>query len=228
MPELMRDALYARMRMEYIDGDDEDEEIPQAVPPPPRTQGERIAKLEEDVHGMREELQGQRVVLDNMGRDFYRFTTWIVTSLAQLMNRTGVPYGAGCWIGQHPLLVAQISKKVCCREEDGALISGDDEDEEIPQAVPPPPRTQGERIAKLEEDVHGMREELQGQRVVLDNMARDFYRFTTWIVTSLAQLMNRTGVPYVRYSKSQVEYQRRTRHRTDGANTSTSLEQPDP
>ncbi|GKF48403.1 hypothetical protein Tco_0141654, partial [Tanacetum coccineum] len=56
-----------------------------------------------------------------------------------------------------------------------ALVApgGGDEDEEMPQAIPPPPRTQGERIAQLEENVHGIREVLQGQRDVLDSMARD-------------------------------------------------------
>ncbi|GJW63911.1 hypothetical protein Tco_0115795 [Tanacetum coccineum] len=49
------------------------------------------------------------------------------------------------------------------------------------------------------------------KREVLDSMASDFSRFTTWIVTSLAQLMDRAGVPYTRYSESPVEYQRRTR-----------------
>nr|GEU61057.1 putative reverse transcriptase domain-containing protein [Tanacetum cinerariifolium] len=43
-------------------------------------------------------------------------------------------------------------------------------------AVPPPPRTQGKRISILEEEVHGMCEVLQGQREVLDGMARDFSR----------------------------------------------------
>ncbi|GJY62242.1 hypothetical protein Tco_0462899 [Tanacetum coccineum] len=78
---------------------------------------------------------------------------------------------------------------------------GGDEDEEMPQA---------------------------SQREVLDSMARDFSRFTTWTVTSLARLMDRAGVPYTRYSESPVEYQRRTRQRTDGANTSTAPQQPDP
>ncbi|GKA24332.1 hypothetical protein Tco_0710365 [Tanacetum coccineum] len=49
-------------------------------------------------------------------------------------------------------------------EEAPVAQGGDDEDEEMPQAVPPPPWTQGERIARLEEEVHGMREALQGQR----------------------------------------------------------------
>ncbi|GJX53958.1 hypothetical protein Tco_0282327 [Tanacetum coccineum] len=101
------------------------------------------------------------------------------------------------------------------REEGGtggvaeeALVAsgGGDEDEEMPQAVPPLHRTQGERIAQLEEDVHDMHEALQGQREVLDSMARDYSRFSTWTVTSLAWLMDRTGVPYMRYSESPVEY----------------------
>nr|GEU58185.1 clathrin heavy chain 2-like [Tanacetum cinerariifolium] len=57
---------------------DEDEEMPQVVPPPPSTQGERIAQFEEEVHGMREVLQGQREVLDGMAHDFSRFTTWLM------------------------------------------------------------------------------------------------------------------------------------------------------
>nr|GEU44588.1 hypothetical protein [Tanacetum cinerariifolium] len=97
---------------------------------------------------------------------------------------------------------------------------GSEEDEKMPQAVSPPPRTLGERIARLEEEVHGMREAVHGQREVLDSMARDFSRFTTWTVTSLARLMDRASVPYTRYTKSPDKYQRRTRQRTDGASTS--------
>nr|GEU85148.1 putative reverse transcriptase domain-containing protein [Tanacetum cinerariifolium] len=83
-----------------------------------------------------------------------------------------------------------------------ALVAprGGDEDEEMPQAVPPPPKTQGKRIARLEDEVLGMREALQGQRKVLDSMAREFYRFTTWTITSLTWLMDRAGVPYTRYT----------------------------
>ncbi|GKE70511.1 hypothetical protein Tco_1528583 [Tanacetum coccineum] len=85
-------------------------------------------------------------------------------------------------------------------KEDPVAPGGGDEDEEMPRAVPPQPRTQGKRISRLEEEVHGMRETLQGQSEVLDSMARDFSRFTTWTVTSLARLMDRAGVPYTRYS----------------------------
>nr|GFA31227.1 hypothetical protein [Tanacetum cinerariifolium] len=39
-------------------------------------------------------------------------------------------------------------------EEASVAPGGGDEDEEMPQAVSPPPRTHGERIAYLEEEVH--------------------------------------------------------------------------
>ncbi|GKC14901.1 hypothetical protein Tco_1011683 [Tanacetum coccineum] len=105
-------------------------------------------------------------------------------------------------------------------EEAPVAPGGGDEDEEMPQVMPPPPRTQGKRIYRLEEEVHGMHQALQGQREVLDSMARDFSRFTTWTITSLARLMNRADVPYTRYTESSVEYQRRTRQRTKDSNTS--------
>ncbi|GJV89592.1 hypothetical protein Tco_1533530, partial [Tanacetum coccineum] len=79
----------------------------------------------------------------------------------------------------------------------------------------------------LEEEVHGVREALQGQREVLDSMARDFSRFSTWTVTSLARMMDRAGVPYTRYSESLVEYERRTRRRINEPSTSTAPQQPD-
>nr|GEU66899.1 hypothetical protein [Tanacetum cinerariifolium] len=101
------------------------------------------------------------------------------------------------------------------------------EDEEMPQAMPPPPRNQGKRIAILEEEVRGIHEALQGQREVLDSMACDFSRFTTWTITSLAQLMDSAGLPYMSYSESPVEYQRRTRQRTDNVSTSPCSRQPD-
>nr|GEX92481.1 hypothetical protein [Tanacetum cinerariifolium] len=95
-----------------------------------------------------------------------------------------------------------------------------DKDEEMPQAVPPPPRTQSERIARLEEEVHSMREVLQDQREVLDSMARDFSKFVTWTVTSLSRMMDKAGVTYMRYFESLVEYQKRNvRRRTNGAGT---------
>nr|GEX80338.1 hypothetical protein [Tanacetum cinerariifolium] len=49
-----------------------------------------VAPEEEEVHGMREALQGQREVLDIMDCDFSMFTTWTINSLARLMNKAGL------------------------------------------------------------------------------------------------------------------------------------------
>ncbi|GKE42015.1 hypothetical protein Tco_1469299, partial [Tanacetum coccineum] len=43
--------------------------------------------------------------------------------------------------------------------------------------------------------------------------------FATWTIISLARMMNRAGVAYTSYFETPGEYQRRTRKRTDEANT---------
>ncbi|GJT22143.1 hypothetical protein Tco_0892080 [Tanacetum coccineum] len=67
------------------------------------------------------------------------------------------------------------------------------------------------------------------EREVLDSMAHNFSRFTTWTVTSLARLMDRACMAYTRYSELPVEYQRHNiRQRTDEPSTSTTLQHHDP
>ncbi|GJZ41844.1 hypothetical protein Tco_0588730 [Tanacetum coccineum] len=65
------------------------------------------------------------------------------------------------------------------------------------------------RMVKLEEDVHEIRGALTKQGEVIDAMARDFSRFSTWVVTSLARMMDRACVTYTSYFKTPREYQRR-------------------
>ncbi|GKB15621.1 hypothetical protein Tco_0849544 [Tanacetum coccineum] len=95
------------------------------------------------------------------------------------------------------------------------------------QAFQPPPaarpsRTLPQRVARLEEEVHGMREALGKQREILDSMAHDFSWFTTRTVTSLSLMMDKSEVTYTRYFESLREYQRRrVRRRTDEPSTST-------
>ncbi|GJR48423.1 putative ribonuclease H-like domain-containing protein [Tanacetum coccineum] len=64
---------------------------------------------------------------------------------------------------------------------------------QAPQPPPPvvgPARTMAQRLGRLEEDVHGLRGALGEQREVLDSMAYDFSRFTTWTVIGLSQMMD--------------------------------------
>ncbi|GKD79281.1 hypothetical protein Tco_1341902 [Tanacetum coccineum] len=63
------------------------------------------------------------------------------------------------WVAQGPERQPDVAAGAHKAVEDAPVV-----DEDMPQAVLPPPRTQGERIAQLEEEVHGMREMLQGQR----------------------------------------------------------------
>ncbi|GJS10661.1 hypothetical protein Tco_0367457 [Tanacetum coccineum] len=105
---------------------------------------------------------------------------------------------------------------------------------QTPQPPPPmvgPAKTMAQRLGRLEEDIHGLRGALGEQREVLDSMAYDFSRFTTWTVIGLSRMMDQAGVRYTSYSNYYIQYVRRTRRRTDDASTSTvqqDEQQPDP
>ncbi|GJW07621.1 hypothetical protein Tco_1570044 [Tanacetum coccineum] len=61
------------------------------------------------------------------------------------------------------------------------------------QAPSPPPaaaRTMPQRMARLEKDVHEIREKLSEQREVIGAMAKDFSRFTVWATSGIAQLLD--------------------------------------
>ncbi|GJV03627.1 hypothetical protein Tco_1337196 [Tanacetum coccineum] len=80
-------------------------------------------------------------------------------------------------------------------------------------------RTLPHRVARLKEQVHGMREALGMQREVLDSMARDFSRFAIWTISSLSLMMDKNGVRYTSYFNFRKPYQQRVRRRTGEANT---------
>ncbi|GKB67584.1 hypothetical protein Tco_0928996, partial [Tanacetum coccineum] len=88
------------------------------------------------------------------------------------------------------------------------------------QAPPPAPaRTMPQRMARLEEDVHEIRGVLTKHREVIDAMAHDFSRFSTWVTTGLRRMMDRAGVTYVPYAQTHVSYQKRVKQRTGDAST---------
>ncbi|GJT90380.1 hypothetical protein Tco_1079225 [Tanacetum coccineum] len=80
-----------------------------------------------------------------------------------------------------------------------------------------------QRMARLEEDVHEIRGVLTGQREVIDAMARDFSKFSTWVTTGLERMMDRTGVTYTPYSKTHIPYQRRVRRRAEAEDIAACL-----
>ncbi|GKG03133.1 hypothetical protein Tco_0310769, partial [Tanacetum coccineum] len=50
-------------------------------------------------------------------------------------------------------------------------------------------------MARLKEDVHEIRGALTEQREVIDEMARDFSRFITWVTIRLGWVMDREELP---------------------------------
>ncbi|GKC72241.1 hypothetical protein Tco_1118124 [Tanacetum coccineum] len=87
-------------------------------------------------------------------------------------------------------------------------------DQAVPTPVqepqpPPAARTISQRLARLEEDVHGIHVSLGEQHEVADTMARDFSKFTVWAAGGIAQLLDSASATYIRYSETHVPYQRR-------------------
>ncbi|GKD53584.1 hypothetical protein Tco_1286971, partial [Tanacetum coccineum] len=114
--------------------------------------------------------------------------------------------------------------------EDALIIDkggqADSAPKQAPKQSPPPPpahaKTMPQRMARLEEDVHEIRQGLIEQREVIDAMAHDFYRFSTWVTTGLGWMMDMTGVAYMSYAQTYVSYQRCVRQRTGEASTSAA------
>ncbi|GKE64213.1 hypothetical protein Tco_1518374, partial [Tanacetum coccineum] len=67
------------------------------------------------------------------------------------------------------------------------------------QAPQPPPaaRTISQRLARLEEDVHGIQVSLGKQHEVVNMMAKDFSIFTVWVAGGISQLLDSAGATYV-------------------------------
>ncbi|GJW58700.1 hypothetical protein Tco_0105431 [Tanacetum coccineum] len=58
-----------------------------------------------------------------------------------------------------------------------------------------------QRISRLEEEVHELRESLDKQREVMEAMAIDFSRFTVWAASGISQLLDLSGATYTRMFK---------------------------
>ena len=103
-------------------------------------------------------------------------------------------------------------------------------DQEAPAAVPaqeeahapPPPvgRTMGQRVERVEHELRGLRDMVDGVRADVGVVRRD----VGWIVESISQIMVNDGInhhlPDGRYIRGMATYGRRVRRRTDEASTS--------
>ncbi|GJV07469.1 hypothetical protein Tco_1345125 [Tanacetum coccineum] len=147
--------------------------------------------------------------------------------------------GLTAWVAMGPERQPDVAAGAPDDAEDALIIDKGGQDdlapEQAPQQPPPPPpahtRTMPQRMARLEEDVYEIRQGLTEQLEVIDAMAHDFSRFSTWFTTGLGRMMDRAGVSYTPYAQIHVLYQRRVRQRTGKASTSVAQQdpqQPDP
>nr|GEU48464.1 hypothetical protein [Tanacetum cinerariifolium] len=109
--------------------------------------------------------------------------------------------GDGCRVSQHPLSFGYVFKDICFRKE----VRGDS----IWRAIASGPERQPYVTAGAQEVAKGAPDVNKGgQRDVLDCMACDFSKFTTWKVSSLSLIMDHARVSsvYTAYSLYDTAY----------------------
>ncbi|GJZ69189.1 hypothetical protein Tco_0632739 [Tanacetum coccineum] len=92
------------------------------------------------------------------------------------------------------------------------------------------------RLRRLEEEVHGLRQDVRSLRGLVERSMTDQGRFSTWMVSYMTQLMKASVRTYQAFDGTfrgsfPAVFKRRTRRRTDSASTSTTQQddqQPDP
>ncbi|GJW80823.1 hypothetical protein Tco_0144798 [Tanacetum coccineum] len=110
---------------------------------------------------------------------------------------------------------------------------------QAPQQPPPPPagaQTMPQRLGRLEKEVQGLRRDVESLRGLVERSMTDQGRFSTWMMSCMAQLMDASGLTYQAFDgsfrgSSPAAFQRCTRQRTGEANTSVAQQdplQPDP
>ncbi|GKE39975.1 hypothetical protein Tco_1463380 [Tanacetum coccineum] len=109
---------------------------------------------------------------------------------------------------------------------------------QAPQQPPSPSplavgRTMPQRLGRVEEEVHGLRQDVRSLHGLVERSMTDQGRFSTWMITCMTQLMEASGQTYQSFDgtfrgSSPALFKRRTRQRTGYASTSTAPQQLDP
>ncbi|GKC48501.1 hypothetical protein Tco_1071246 [Tanacetum coccineum] len=82
-------------------------QAPQQPPPPlvaARTMPQRLRRLEEEVQGLHRDIRSLRRLMERSMTDQGRFSTWMISCMAQLMDASGLIYQAfdGTFRGSSP------------------------------------------------------------------------------------------------------------------------------
>ncbi|GKE79463.1 hypothetical protein Tco_1545583, partial [Tanacetum coccineum] len=187
MPVLMRDVLYAKMRMEHRDGDGVVVSTSQACGEEIEylgfarywSESERMIPGKGDLRDYWRDIStdgdflvpppSYTLIRDPMLRLCHMMMTHNIAGRSQAPKKSGAFISGRQFVArlaEHFGLLTEERLQGPARQKGDAggvveeapmALGGGDEDEEMSQAVPPPPKTQVERIARLEEEVHGMR-----------------------------------------------------------------------
>ncbi|GJU31723.1 hypothetical protein Tco_1175312 [Tanacetum coccineum] len=122
----------------------------------------------------------------------------------------------------------------------GALKTADDapdvaegaQDDPAPAQAPPPPpapqpRNLAQRLKKIDEEMHEVRQSLVGLLRVVESFTTEQARVSTWMISRMTQLMDASGRSYRAFDSTLVgslhlSYQRCTSRRTGDASTSAA------
>ncbi|GJW84356.1 hypothetical protein Tco_0157501 [Tanacetum coccineum] len=104
-----------------------------------------------------------------------------------------------------------------------------------PQQPPPPTpaaaRSMPQRLGRLEEEVQGLRRDVGSLRGLVERLMTDQARFSTWMMSCMAQLMDVSWLTYQAFDgtfqgSSHAAFQRPSRQRTGEASTSAAQQDP--
>ncbi|GJT29654.1 hypothetical protein Tco_0909929, partial [Tanacetum coccineum] len=134
-------------------------------------------------------------------------------------------------IGMAELVRLQISEDALVVDEGGQVVPAP---MQAPQQLPPPlvaARTIPHRLGRHEEEVQGLRRDVRSLRGLMERPITDQGRFSTWMISFMAQLMEASGQTYQAFDgtfqrSSPRIFHRRTRQRTGEASTSTAQQDP--
>ncbi|GJW40569.1 hypothetical protein Tco_0066414 [Tanacetum coccineum] len=184
MPVLMRDVLYARMRMEHRDG----EEMESSGFARHWSKSERMIPGKGDLGDYWRDISTDG---DFLGPPHsYTLIRDSVLRLCHRMMMLDRSTSLTCWHLRRFAAGRKSGALILGGVAEEALVApgGGDKDEEMPQVVPPSPRTQGERIARLEEEVH----------VIMDYLVKVTKRHAFWSLNEdiLKITVLTTNTPY--------------------------------
>ncbi|GJY10545.1 hypothetical protein Tco_0378730 [Tanacetum coccineum] len=98
------------------------------------------------------------------------------------------------WVALGPERQPDVAAGAPGVAQDASVVDEGDQAVSVPVQAPQPPpaaaRTMPQRLVRLEEDVHEICRALAKQREVIGAMARDFSRFTVWVASGIAQLLD--------------------------------------